>query len=249
MKNQRRIPATRIEWTLLMVVYLLILSFTLVNISHGQDAARPAIDTVTTADDTLSLSEQYLYQTAEKRMKNRRLGGGLSIATGFLSLIGGAALASNSNDDDLWQIDKTMGSILMAQGGIAVVSGLVILSIKTPAEKKRLEVQSYVDAGERDRAAEKALQELAEKTRKNRLINSALYGGLTVIALASGDEDFQAIAPLTGMVAFFGAAIPSLEERQLKRYREESARQQPALKLGVGLTPKGGGVLKARIDF
>lgn len=184
-----------------------------------------------------ALAEYYLSRLAQKSRRARTTGGGISLALGTLSLVGG--ISTLGEEDDWLELNKLFGTILILEGGLLCAGGTIALAFPSAAEKSYQRVRDLADPGEREVSCADALARLARNARRSRMIMSGLFCATGVaVATASGGERSSGpllSAALAGGMALSSFLIKSSAERTYQAYLERSRiKAAPDLILGFG---------------
>jgi hypothetical protein len=203
-----------------------------------------------------ALAEYYLSTLAASSRRSRHLAGGIGLALGAVGIGTGLAILHDVKEkEEEWNpflgLGYLGGILVITAGGAALAGGIVSLAVVSPAESRYAGIRGITDAGLREAACAEALEGLARKGKRWRMIRAALIGGLGLAgAVSSSGSDAPnsnlAVAACGGGLALLSVLVKSREEKAYRAYLErKGSGLGPELILGVG--PHGG--FRAGLSF
>lgn len=200
--------------------------------------------------ESVSLAEFYLKRLAEGSKKRREIWGiiGLIAGGGLIAL--GAPLTEESGE---WDLSPLLGYPLVITGAACVVTGALVLSVPSPAERKLKKVLSISDPAQREKASHEALSLFAARSRKNRKLAGILLATMAVFnaTLVFGESPETAITAFPwAALAVYSFVVKSPEEKVFQDYlTEREGEQRKELALRVGIMPYGGVKISLALSF
>lgn len=209
------------------------------------------------AQEGTGLAESYLSRLARKSRNARMVGGGSSLALGGLFAVVGASALEDDDDGDAWiSFDKAIGQAALITGAGLAVTGVLALSIPSPAERAWKKARGIEEPGLREERCAASLAGLSRKARRVRYIGAGLTAATGAVLFLVGREETSASAASTTALTCGGLAVLQLlmkspAERAYAAYLAVSGLNPdgdgPRLTLGFG--PRRSVAVTLRLEF
>lgn len=183
------------------------------------------------------LAQYYLYDLAYRKEFSRHVGGGITIAAGLFMT--GVSLAGTDGINQTYL--TTLGLVTMG-------AGAAILIFPTEVEVKADRIYRIENPEDRERAAARALKNIADQARITRFIGSATSIGLALLLSQAPYFKDGVLWPSYIGIAALGLILPTEEEMAYQNYLEAS-RQNISSSFKWDISPNLGLTASYRFNF